>query len=113
MATVNRKRNRRSFGTLRKLPSGRYQAFYVGPEGATRKAAATFMTKALADVWLAEQQTRISKDAWDQRETRTQAAAKIGKGITLDEMAQEWRDQRINKYGEALLLMPVKYVRSL
>lgn len=102
MATENRKRNRRSFGTLRKLPSGRYQAFYVGPDGVTHKAASTFITKALADVWLAEQQTRISKGDWDQRETRAQTAAKIGKGITLGEMAKEWREQRINKYGEAL-----------
>lgn len=33
---------RRTFGRVRKLPSGRYQARYLGPDGLLRPAPRTF-----------------------------------------------------------------------
>ncbi|MGW0103211.1 site-specific integrase, partial [Nocardia sp. NPDC003354] len=36
---------RREFGTVRKLPSGRWQARYLGPDGQRHKAPETFATK--------------------------------------------------------------------
>ncbi|GAA1088660.1 site-specific integrase [Kitasatospora arboriphila] len=55
---------RRQFGRIRKLPSGRFQARYLDPNGLLRPAPETFETKADADDWLAEMQTTIRKKDW-------------------------------------------------
>ena len=55
---------RRGFGNLRKLPSGRWQASYVGPDGQRHNAPATFGTKTDAGGWLAAQQTDIARGTW-------------------------------------------------
>lgn len=55
---------RRQFGRVRKLPSGRYQARYVGPDGLLRPAPETFRTKREADDWLADKQTEMRRGDW-------------------------------------------------
>ncbi|MEV0688753.1 tyrosine-type recombinase/integrase [Streptomyces sp. NPDC050388] len=55
---------RRQFGRVRKLPSGRYQARYVGPDGQLRPAPETFRTKKDADAWLADKQTEMRRGDW-------------------------------------------------
>ncbi|WP_329018788.1 tyrosine-type recombinase/integrase [Streptomyces sp. NBC_00690] len=55
---------RRQFGRVRKLPSGRYQARYVGPDGLLRPAPETFRTKKDADDWLADKQTEMRRGDW-------------------------------------------------
>jgi integrase len=55
---------RRQFGRVRKLPSGRYQARYVGPDGLLRPAPETFRTKRDADDWLADKQTEVRRGDW-------------------------------------------------
>ncbi|OMI89026.1 site-specific integrase [Streptomyces sp. M1013] len=55
---------RRQFGRVRKLPSGRYQARYVGPDGMLRPAPETFRTKKDADAWLADKQTEMRRGDW-------------------------------------------------
>ena len=97
-----KRRTRRSFGQLRKLPSGNWQASYVAPDGKTYNASNTFKTKALGDVWLAEQQTRIAKGDWDNQQHQAESAAKTGKGLTLGDMASEWRANRQNQDGKFL-----------
>lgn len=64
---ANRKGRRRRFGAVRKLPSGRYQARYPGPDGVMRPAPFTFETTADADDWLAEKQTEIRRGDWRDR----------------------------------------------
>lgn len=44
--------DRRDFGTIRRLPSGRYQASFIGPDLARRNAPVAFANKDLAVVWL-------------------------------------------------------------
>jgi hypothetical protein len=39
----------RRFGNVRRLPSGRYQASYLGPDGQRRNGAETFERKSEAD----------------------------------------------------------------
>jgi len=56
--------SRRRFGTVRKLPSGRYQASYIGPDGARHTADTTFTGKGYADAWLAGQQADIQRGTW-------------------------------------------------
>ncbi|MFE5922592.1 tyrosine-type recombinase/integrase [Streptomyces sp. NPDC056468] len=55
---------RRHFGRVRKLPSGRYQARYLGPDGQLRPAPETFRTKTDADNWLADKQTELRRGDW-------------------------------------------------
>lgn len=55
---------RRTFGRVRKLPSGRFQARYRGPDGIDRPAPHTFATKRDADGWLAERQTEVRQPDW-------------------------------------------------
>ena len=42
---TNKKGSRTTFGNVRKLPSGRWQARYTGPDGHTHRAHVTFDTK--------------------------------------------------------------------
>ncbi|MFD9721371.1 tyrosine-type recombinase/integrase [Streptomyces sp. NPDC059076] len=55
---------RRHFGRVRKLPSGRYQARYPGPDGVLRPAPETFRAKRDADDWLADKQTELRRGDW-------------------------------------------------
>lgn len=60
----NRRGRREDFGNVRKLPSGRFQARYTGPDGREHKAPTTFETKGDARAWLAMQQADITRRAW-------------------------------------------------
>jgi integrase len=55
---------KRTFGRIRKLPSGRFQARYLGPDGLDRPAPQTFATKKDADDWLAERQGEVRAGRW-------------------------------------------------
>lgn len=55
---------RRRFGSLRKLPSGRWQARYTAPDGREHKAPTTFDTKGDADRWLAVEDAKIQRGEW-------------------------------------------------
>lgn len=57
-------RDRRSFGRLRKLPSGRYQAAYVGPDDKLHVASATFGAKVDAEAWLTDRRREIDRELW-------------------------------------------------
>ncbi|MFD9000710.1 tyrosine-type recombinase/integrase [Streptomyces sp. NPDC059582] len=59
-----KRRSRRNFGRVRKLPSGRYQARYPGPDGVLRPAERTFATTADADRWLAKKRIEIEGGRW-------------------------------------------------
>jgi integrase len=60
----NSKGRRRRFGSVRRLPSGRYQARYPGPDGVIRPADDTFETKTDAEVWLTRKEAEILEDDW-------------------------------------------------
>ncbi len=55
---------RRYFGNIRKLPSGRYQASYKGPDGSRHTAPQTFDSRTYADAWLAGVRTDIQRERW-------------------------------------------------
>ena len=52
-----------TFGSIRKLPSGRYQARYLN-DGVQYVGPTTYETKADADAYLSEVQTEIRKQTW-------------------------------------------------
>jgi integrase len=55
---------RRRFGRVRKLPSGRYQARYLGLDGVDRPAPQTFERRADADRWLASMEGDMLRGDW-------------------------------------------------
>ncbi|WP_030836253.1 tyrosine-type recombinase/integrase [Streptomyces hygroscopicus] len=76
---------KRRFGRVRKLPSGRYQARYLGPDGIDRPAPVTFATAGEADDWLAEQQTEVRKGDWQDPDAGA---------VNFGEYAAQWVDER-------------------
>ncbi|MFV2013358.1 MULTISPECIES: tyrosine-type recombinase/integrase [unclassified Micromonospora] len=79
------KPGRRRFGSIRKLPSGRYQARYFGPDGVERKAPDTFPTEQQAAKWLTVVESEIIRGEWN--------APEAGQ-ITLSEYGSRWIAQR-------------------
>jgi hypothetical protein len=55
---------KRRFGRVRRLPSGRWQARYKGPDGIDRPASSTFATRTDAERWLLLTEADIIKDNW-------------------------------------------------
>ncbi|KAF0967836.1 tyrosine-type recombinase/integrase [Gordonia sp. YY1] len=82
------KRTRRAFGGLRKLPSGRWQANYTGPDGALHKAPSTFETKLDAEAWLADRRREIDRDLWNPLNADRPVVPLFG------DYADEWLDTR-------------------
>jgi integrase len=78
----------RQFGNIRKLPSGRYQARYTGPDGLLRNAPETFERKGDASRWLSLKEAELSKGEW--------IAPELGQQ-TFREYAEEWMQQRVFK----------------
>lgn len=62
--------SRRDFGTLRKLPSKRWQARYIGPDGKRHTAHATFQRKGSAEGWLDSEARLIERGEWTPPKTR-------------------------------------------
>ncbi|WP_033284764.1 tyrosine-type recombinase/integrase [Streptomyces sp. NRRL F-525] len=82
---ANGKGRRRRFGAIRRLPSGRYQARYPGPDGVMRPAPETFETIADADDWLAEKQTEIRRGDWRDPEAGS---------VNFKVYAEKWVEER-------------------
>lgn len=67
---ARRKPSKRYFGNVRKLPSGRFQARYTGPDGRPYAARTpegrplTFDTQGDAEAWLALRHSEILRGAW-------------------------------------------------
>ncbi|WP_162786088.1 site-specific integrase [Propionibacterium freudenreichii] len=66
---------RRSFGLIRKLPSGNYQASYVGPDLVRHPAPQTFTRKAFAERWLLDEKDLTARDDWMPPSLRSQRRA--------------------------------------
>jgi integrase len=66
------------FGNTRRLPSGRWQARYTGPDGRMHKAPFTFDTKGDAQAWLATTRADIVRDNWTPTGPRRHAALTFG-----------------------------------
>ncbi len=82
-------RQRRGFGHIRELPSGRFQASYIGPDTARHTAPVTFTAEIDAEGWLAAQRRLIERDEW-----RAPARGTSTKPLTLAEYATGWLSRR-------------------
>jgi integrase len=93
MTTRTRKKaTRRSWGYLRKLPSGFVQASYVHDDGRRYTAPHTFSTMMDAEGWLRDERKLIDQGEWTPPQSRAQARAMAG--VTLAEFAEAWLPQR-------------------
>ena len=77
--------SRRHFGRVRKLPSGRYQARYPGPDGVLRPAQDTFERKRDAELWLSAKQAEVARGEWLNPEAGR---------VTLRAYAESWVRER-------------------
>lgn len=113
---------REPWGSLRKLPSGRWQARYPGPDGRTYTArtegdkALTFHTKTDARTWLAAVHTKISLGQWNPpaavaARNRAEAATEKARSMGFEEYSERWvqmiktepnRSGKIRAIGRAL-----------
>lgn len=64
MARATRQARPAGAGTLRQLPSGRWQARFRGEDGVMRSAGQTFDTKLDASTWLASQVRDVDRGIW-------------------------------------------------
>jgi integrase len=85
--------NRRSFGRLRRLPSKRWQAAYIGPDNALHHALVTFDAKVDAEAWLADERRLISAGGWTPPEHR----GVLTVTVTLAAYARPWLADRTLK----------------
>lgn len=79
-------RKKRGFGRLRQLPSGRWQAAYVGPDTKLHKAPRTYATESDAEGWLSGERRKIDLGTW--------GAVERSDGATLAKYADQWLEQR-------------------
>lgn len=84
-------RRKATFGSVRRLPSGRYQARYTGPDLVRHTAPVTFDTKGDAETWLAMRRTDIARGAW-MPPARAASAA-----LTFGSYANSWLTERTLK----------------
>ncbi|MFB7617153.1 tyrosine-type recombinase/integrase [Kitasatospora sp. NPDC056181] len=80
------KNNRRRFGSVRQLPSGRWQVRYYDPvTGQRRPDEKTYATKTDAEIRLSQLEADISRDVWSDPDA--------GK-VTFGEYAERWLKDR-------------------
>ncbi|MDJ0360684.1 site-specific integrase [Rhodococcus sp. H29-C3] len=91
-------RRRNSWGTAKQLPSKRWRASYVGPDGIRYSAATTYTLKADALAWLARERVRVETEGpkWKPPGTVAEAAEKFR------DYADRWVDERTNRSGQPL-----------
>lgn len=75
----------RSFGNVRRLPSGRWQARYLGPDGIRRQAPHTFDTKTAAARWLRLTESELHRGEWTDPERAR---------VTVEQYAEQWIRER-------------------
>lgn len=105
----NRTGRRRQFGNVRALPSGKFQASYLGPDGQRHNAPTTFQTKGDANTWLSMQQSKIIEHRWKPAPPPTST-------LTLAEYAATWlagRELKPRTRAEYRRLLDTKILPSL
>lgn len=87
------KAGRRSFGALRKLPSGNWQASYVGPDALRHVAPSTFTAKFDAEAWIVGERRLVEGGSWVAPAKRKAALVPV----PFAKYAGTWLDHRTLK----------------
>lgn len=92
---VKRRPQKRGFGTVEQMRSGRYQARYVGPDGNRHTAPVTFDAKDDAIAWLRAERSGVEDPAtWEPPKVRL---AKSRVRLTFGAYATRWVERRTLK----------------
>lgn len=102
-----KKKTRRGFGAIRKLPSGRYQASYIAPDGLRVTGPRTFVSKIDAEGFLSLKRREIDSDSWklDSEFPRQE--------ITFHELAERHIQLQNTRSGQPLKESTVEHYRKL
>src|SRR5664280_1169581 len=95
-------RERRKFGTIRKLASGRYQASYVGPDLMRHLAPTTYTAKIDAEGWLHEERKLTEANEWTPPKHRAEKARATQQVPDFETYAMKWVAKRRTDKGEPL-----------
>lgn len=87
-----RTKGSRGWGHIRQLPSGRFQASYIGPDRIRHTAPTTYTRKQRAEGWLADERKLIELDDWTPPAARS--ASRAAGRITVTDYATTWIKQR-------------------
>ncbi len=85
-------RAKRTFGRIRRLPSGRYQCAHIGPDTLLHQAPRTFDTREDGEAWLTDVRREISRGEWGARKEEKPKAA-----VTFGDYAAAWLADRTLK----------------
>jgi integrase len=102
------KKNHRSFGYIRKLKSGRYQASYLAPDKTRKYAPNTFTVLKDANAWLSRQQSSLERGTWVDVPKVT-----VREKLTPAEIFEDYVSSRITKRGQPLSGNTVAHYRNL
>ncbi len=86
------KQGHRGFGYVRKLPSKRFQASYLGPDGLRHLASETFTTRLDAEGWLAAENRLVASGDW--RSPAARRTAQAAARVTLADYTDTWLHER-------------------
>lgn len=81
------KPGRRGWGYIRKLPSGRFQASYIGDDLRRHTAPRTFTAKMDAEAWLAMERRKLEVGTWE-------APTRPVPVLDLETYADRWVEER-------------------
>ena len=93
---------RRSTGHIRKLPSGRFQASYIGPDQARHAAPRTFTARMDAEGWLRDERRMIENSEWRAPFERVRAQRRRDVSPTFAEFAEQWVSTRRTAQGRPI-----------
>ena len=110
------KAGKRSFGYIRKLPSGRYQASYVAPNGKRYFGPGSYRARKDANEWIAMRQAEIQKESWV--EPKRPKEAKNSKAVeasseTLASVLEEFLVKKLTKNAKPLRENTKDYYRRV
>ena len=87
------KAGHRDFGHLRRLPSKRWQATYVGPDTARHNAPSTFDTRGDGEAWLTDERRLIAAGTWAPPARRREIESRTAPTLFAD-YAESWLRRR-------------------
>lgn len=94
--------SRRSFGKIRKLASGRWQASYVGVDQQRHVAPVTYSSKIDAEGWLRDERRLVESDDWTSPNERASSRRQAERTVTFDDYSDRWISTRRTLKGAAL-----------
>lgn len=102
-------RTRRSFGGLRQLPSGRWQANYTGPDTVLYKHAGTFDAQDDAIAWLAAERRKIDLGTWTPPGTEPKAQ----RGLSIRTYCETWHAQTAGRHKPRTRALNLGYLNNV